>query len=472
MGPAPLPRKARVTERPVPGRPRAARGVAAYSVLATGQAVSLLGSRMTSFVLGVWVYQQTGSATAFALIYFFATIPEILLAPVAGALADRWNRRTALILGDGGAAVVTLAVLALVWTGRLEVVHVYVLAGLSSACQSLQFPALTASITLLVPKRHLTRANGALHLGFAVASLAGPLLAGFALERIGLRGVVLLDLASFLFAAGALGLVRIPSHRAERAEPGRGSALLREAWDGWAYIRRRPGLLALLALFAASNFTLGVLQVSLTPLVLSFASPAVLGTVLSAAGGGVAAGSLAVTAWGGPRRNVRSILLLLAAQGGVLFLGGLRPRAALIAGAAFAFTFCTPVVYACSQSLWQRKVEPAIQGRVFAMRRMVAWSFFPLAYLSAGPLVDRVFTPLLLPDGALADSIGRWIGVGPGRGIGLLFMLLGCLVLAAVALGASYRPLRRLEEDLPDHVGEDVGESLADAGGSGLRGEA
>lgn len=445
---------------------------AGYPFLASGQVVSLLGSHMTSFVLGVWVYQQSRSATAFALIYFFTTVPEILLAPVAGALVDRWNRRTALLVGDSGAALVTLVILALAWTGRLETFHIYVLAGLSSACQALQFPALTASITLLVPKRHLTRANGALHTGFAVAGLSAPLLAGFALESIGLRGVILLDLATFLFAVGALALVRVPSHRSEPGEARGLPALLREAWDGWLYLRERPGLLALLALFATLNFSMGVVQVSLTPLVLSFASAAVLGTVLSAAGGGVAAGGLLVTLWGGPKRSVRAILGLLAAQGGVLFLGGLRPRAVLIAGAAFAFTFCTPIIYASSQSLWQRKVEPAIQGRVFAIRRMVAWSFFPLAFLSAGPLVDRVFEPLLLPDGALAASAGRWIGVGPGRGVGLLFILLGCLALAAVAVGLSYRPLRGLEEDLPDRVGDDGVEALADAAAAELQGEA
>lgn len=447
-------------ERSSSGRTELA-GLGQFSILASGQVASVFGSHLTSFVLGVWVYQQNGSATAFSLIYFFAIVPEIVLAPVAGTLVDRWDRRKAMLLSDAGAGLISGVVLALAWTGRLEVGHIYVLTALASTCQSLQFPALTASTTLLVPKRHLIRANGVLELGFALVGLAGPAAAGFLLSSIGLEGVILIDLVTFVVAVVSLCLVRIPSHLAGGERSQEQPSVVREAREGWLYIQRRGGLMALLVLFAALNFTLGMVKVSITPLVLSFASAAVLGTVMSAAGGGLAAGSLTVTLWGGPKRAVRAILLFLGCQGGILFLGGVEPNAVLIAAAVFSFTYCTPIIYASSQSIWQRKVDPALQGRVFAMRRMVAWSSLPLSYLVAGPLVDEVFEPLLMPGGALAGSVGRWIGVGPGRGVGLLFMVLGCLALTIVALATMYTPLRRLEEELPDAIGEDEGQRLS-----------
>lgn len=433
-----------------------------FGVLALGQVISLFGSRLTSFVIGVWVYQQTGSATAFALIAFCAVVPEILLAPMAGSLVDRWDRRKALLLGDAGAGVASAVLVALAWTGTLEPIYVYVLTAFSSTCQSVQYPALTASTTLLVPKRHLARANSLMELGFALVALAAPALAGALLGTLGLAGVILIDLGTFAVALATLSLVKIPRPRPdEEAGPREGAgslrALVAEAWDGWSYVRRREGLLALLVFFAFLNFTMGIVQISLTPLVLSFASAAVLGTIMSAAGGGFAAGSVATAVWGGPRRKVASILALFAVQGAVLFLGGLQPSAALIAGAAFFYSFFTPIIYASTQAIWQSKVAPSIQGRVFAIRRMVAWSFMPFAYLVAGPLVDRVFGPALDEGGFLAGSVGRVIGVGPGRGVGLMFMVLGVVALALVVAGALFRPLRRLETELADAIDEDEG---------------
>lgn len=440
------------------------RRLAFFGVLAGGQVISLFGSRLTSFVIGVWVYQQTGSATAFSLIAFFAIVPEILLAPVAGSLVDRWDRRRALILGDAGAGVTSIVLVGLAWSGHLHPVYVYVLTAVASTCQSVQYPALTASTTLLVPKRHLARANSLMELGFALVALTAPAVAGALLGVVGLAGVLMIDLGTFAVALVTLALVKIPRPRpleeeAREAGPESGGfrKLLEEAWEGWQYVRQRKGLLALLFLFASVNFAMGIVQISLTPLVLSFASAAVLGTIMSAAGGGFAAGSALMAAWGGPQRKVAWILALFAVQGATLFLGGLQPSAALIAGAAFFFTFFTPIIYACTQAIWQSKVAPAIQGRVFAIRRMVAWSFMPLAYLVSGPLVDRVFGPLLEDHGALAGSVGRIIGVGPGRGVGLMFIVLGVLALALVVAGALFRPLRRLETDLADAIDEDEG---------------
>lgn len=439
-----------------------------FGALAGGQVVSLFGSRLTSFVIGVWVYQQTGSATAFSLIAFFAVVPEILLAPIAGSLVDRWDRRRALLLGDAGAGVTSVVLVGLAWTGDLHPVYVYVLTAVASACQSVQYPALTASTTLLVPKRHLARANSLMELGFALVALTAPAVAGALLGILGLAGVLLIDVGTFVVALITLNLVRIPRPRSlgedgtpageeEEEESGGFRKLLHEAWEGWQYVRRREGLLALLFLFASVNFAMGIVQISLTPLVLSFASAAVLGTIMSAAGGGFAVGSALMAAWGGPRNKVAWILALFAVQGATLFLGGLQPSAMLIAGAAFFFTFFTPIIYACTQAIWQSKVAPSIQGRVFAIRRMVAWSFMPLAYLVAGPLVDQVFGPLLEQGGLLAGSVGQVIGVGPGRGVGLMFIVLGLVALGLVVVGALFRPLRQLETDLPDAIEEDEG---------------
>lgn len=159
--------------------------------------------------------------------------------------------------------------------------------------------------------------------------------------------------------------------------------------------------------------------------------------------------------WGGPKRRMTGVFSFLVVAALILFLGGVKPSAALIAGAAFVYSFCGPFIGSCGQAIWQVKIAPEIQGRVFAIRRMVGGASVPVAYLIAGSLAEYVFEPLLAADGALAGSVGRVIGVGPGRGIGFLFMVLGILMLTAIAAGFAHRPLRRLEVELPDVVGDE-----------------
>jgi uncharacterized integral membrane protein len=278
------------------------------------------------------------------------------------------------------------------------------------------------------------------------------MLAGVLLGVIQVEGIILVDFVTFLFAVLTLSLVRVPRpETTEEGMAGQGS-LLREAAYGWQYIRARPGLLGLLLLFAATNFTSGIVQVLFTPLVLSFTTAAVLGTILSIGGLGFLGGSLTMSAWGGPKTRMYGIYIPLLLQGVVLFVAGFPPQATILATAAFLYFFSHPIINGSSQAIWQSKTAPDVQGRVFAVRRMIAWSSLPLAYLVAGPLADQVFEPLLANGGALASSVGQIIGTGEGRGIGLLYILLGILSIVATVLGSLYPRLRNVETELPDII--------------------
>lgn len=425
-------------------------GFRSFFIIWLGLAVSMLGSGLTGFALGVWVYQQTGSATLYALMGFCVVLPGIVLAPVAGALVDRWDRRKALVLSDLVAALCGGGIAVLLWSGRLEIWHLYVLQGLASTGMAWQWPAFSAMMTVLVPKQHLGRASGMLQFGVATSQILAPLLAGTFIGTLGLHGVILVDVGTFLFSLATLALVRSPPIPVSAQGAAARGRLLNEAREGWRFIRSRPGLQAMLFLFAATNFFLSILQVLITPLVLGFASAPVLGRVISVSGLGMLTGALVMSIWGGPSRRVYGILSFLTLQGAVLLLGGLRPDAVLVASAAFVFLFATPILDGCSQAIWQTKVPPDLHGRVFSVRRMIAGSTLPLAYLLAGPLADKVFEPLMAPGGLLASTAGQVLGTGKGRGIGLLFMVLGILVLGSVAAAARYPRLRRVEIELPD----------------------
>ncbi len=416
----------------------------AFTALCLGQMVSLFGSHLTSFALGVWMYQQTKSATNFALISFFAIMPEILLSPAAGAMVDRWDRRWLMVGGNFGAGIATFALVLLAVAGHLSPWSAYVIVGVSSAFQAVQYPALSASTPLLVPAQHLSRANGAVEFGNAMAMVAAPFTAALFLSAIGLKGIFTINVVTFACAVAALLLSRIPApvHGSGQRS---GIGWLHQAIEGWTYIRVHREFLGLLLLFAAINFAFGNVQVLLPPLVLSFATPMALGTVMSCAGAGLLTGSLVISILGAPRRKVSAILFLAFGQGLVLFLCVSRLSVPLVSGAAWLFSICTISIFVISQTIWQTQIPQEIQGRAFAIRRLISWSTLPLAYLSAGPLADKVFEPLLAPKGILAGSVGSLIGTGQGRGIALLFLLMGGLMIATVSVASFYRPFWELQ---------------------------
>jgi DHA3 family macrolide efflux protein-like MFS transporter len=427
-----------------------AAGLRSFMIIWLGQLVSLTGSRLTGFAIGVWIYQTTGSATQFAMMTLAAILPGILLAPLAGTVVDRWDRRRLLIVSDAGAGVCTAILGLLIWMGWLEIWHVYVLVLLGSVFDSVQTPAFSASIPLLVGKKQLGRAAAMNQVSSATARIISPLLAGVLLGPIGLAGIVAVDLATFAVAMLTLMVARMPQPpRSAEAQKAR-SSLKSEVLAGWTYLRQRPGLMSMLILFAAVNFALGSLQVLVAPMVLSFASAEVLGAVMSVASAGLLVGSLAMSAWGGPRRRISGIFVPMVLQAFILMVGGLRPNVYLIGAAAFLFLASFPFVTASSSAIWQSKIPSDLLGRAFAVQRIVAWSSLPLSYLIAGPLADHVFEPLLAPGGALAGSVGEVIGVGPGRGIALLFTLLGVFQLVVLALAYSNPRLRHLDEEVPD----------------------
>jgi hypothetical protein len=190
------------------------------------------------------------------------------------------------------------------------------------------------------------------------------------------------------------------------------------------------------------------------PLLLTLASAAAAGAVSSAVGFGMLVGSLGMSVWGGPRRRMHGIYVFTLVQGAALILAGWRPNLTLVTAAFFLFAVSLPLADSCGQVLWQSKTPVAMQGRIFAFRRFSMQVVAPLGILLAGPLADRVFEPAFAPGGALVASVGRVIGAGTGRGVAMLFVLMGVAILALDAAAVSSPRLRRLEEELPDEIAE------------------
>jgi MFS transporter, DHA3 family, macrolide efflux protein len=430
-----------------------------FLLIWVGQVVSLIGSDLTEFALGVWALEKTGSVTQFALISLFIYLPKIIVSPIAGALVDRWNRRFCMMLSDAVAGLMTIAITALVYTNSLEIWHIYVAVTIGSTFNALHWPAYAASTTQLVPKKHLARANGMIQASRAAAKLVGPTMAGILVSQIHIEGILLVDLASFLFAITVLIFVRIPQHDRVQSSLQQTKIRFNRIWQeissAWSYISGRQGLVCLLGFFSILSWTEGILQIVFWPLVLSFGTPQDLGFILSASGCGMLLGSLFMSTWGGPKRRVYGILSFVGLQGLILTIAGARAFPLLFAVCGFGYLFAAPIVVSCNQTIWQSKVPVELQGRVFALQQMLEKSLAIVAYVTTGPLIDNSLEPLMASDGTLANTIiGKLIGTGEGRGIALLLIMVGIINILSAIVAYQLPQLRRLEKDLPDAVSE------------------
>lgn len=423
-----------------------------------GQVLSLFGSSLTSFALGVWMYQTTGGVTRFALIMLCAALPGVLLGPVTGALVDRWPLRRVLLLSDTVAGLMTMVLALLFFTAQLRPWHAYVTTAIVSMASAFQQPAFAVLVSTVVPPQHLGRANGLIQLGLACAQLGAPLASAFLLAVVGLEGILLIDAGTFVLGVLPLFLLRIPERPASTTADEGPPSLLSLVREGGSYLRGTPGLLPLLLFLAGSNFITGVVEVLVTPLVLALADVKALGMLTTAGGVGLLVGSVVMSAWGGPRRQVHGVLLFQLTCGLSLVVVGFATSLPLLAAVSFAFFFGIPIINGASQSLLQRIVPLALRGRVFAFSAAITGMMLPLAYAISGPLADVVFEPALRPGGALVPLMGTLIGTGAGRGIALMFLLAGTLTVLLTGLAALHTPLRVLEAGPEVAPGPNAGE--------------
>lgn len=408
------------------------RGVRGYVVLLAGESISMLGSAVGWFALAWWAWKTYGSPAALASVQVAFFLPMMLVAPLAGAFVDRWERKRVLVLSNIGLGLLQLLTATLMLTGNLQLWMIYVLASFSSICAAFQHPALEASTRLMVPESQLGRANGLTQSAEAFTSLAGPLVGGLLVAFLPIGDLLLLDAASFSAAVVAALIVAIPQPPGWRSKavdnPPRGS-IWNDVRNGFGFIRNRPGLLALLTMFTTWNFLSAFVFVLLAPMATlywqydSLARPIadlmiflgaqpdqldaqVLGFMNFFFSGGMLIGGLIMTAWGGFRRRVLGVLLGMFIGGlaqvliGVPMLG-IAALGLLIVGLSF------PIANASSQSIWMSKTPPEVQGSVFAARRTIAQISAPVGTAIAGGLAEIAgFVPLIVVTGIVAAVIG------------------------------------------------------------------
>jgi DHA3 family macrolide efflux protein-like MFS transporter len=287
----------------------------------------------------------------------------------------------------------------------------------------------------------------------SISGIFGPVMAAALIAIIGIQGILIIDIITFIVAISCLFLVLIPNPpRTKEGLEGVGS-IWKESVYGFSYVYKRRPLLGLLFIFLLMNMISTFGFTVLAPMILARTSnnEVVLGGVQSAAAlGGVISGVILLV-WGGPTRKIRGLFTAMAAMCVAMVFVGLGREFFVWAGASFLFSFFTVVAVGCSDAFWQSKVVPDVQGRVFSARLMLAHIAIPLSTVMAGPAADRIFEPAMKEGGYLAPVLARIINTGTGSGMGLMFVLAGLAGVAIMVLGYQFRSIREANELLPDH---------------------
>ncbi|MGC8781172.1 MAG: MFS transporter [Anaerolineae bacterium] len=428
-------------------------GMRAFIIVWLGQIVSVLASTMSQFGLTIWMYQRTESATAMGLMQVAFITPFLLLSPFAGVMVDRYNRKLMMMVSDLAAVVATGGVFVLLALGRLEFWHLYLAAALNGIGNTFQWPAYSAAISTMVPKEQYGRANGLMSLIEAGPGVLAPLLAGALLPIIGLVGILTIDVLTFFLAIAALLIVHVPQPpRTAEGQQGRGN-VWHEAAYGFRYIFARPSLLGLQLIFFFGNLFFGIAYTVFSPMILARtgSDSVTFGVVQSAGAIGGVVGGVIMSAWGGFRRRVYGVLLgWLLSAGGLILTGSGRTPAHWLP-AVFLTAAVSPLVNTSNQAIWQAKVAPDVQGRVFSARRLIAWFTNPISPIIGGTLADFVLEPAMRGQTAPAALFGGLVGTGPGAGMGLLMVFCGMLSVLVPVIGYFVPAIRHAETILPDH---------------------
>lgn len=407
-----------------------------------GQMVSAIGSGLTAFSLGVYAFQKTGTASSYALMVLFAFLPAFLLNPVGGVLADRFDRRLLIVIGDLGAAAGLLFILAMMAFGTVDLWEIYLGVAISSIFVAVHTPAYKASVSDLVSPEQYANASGLIQLAGAAQFLVAPLIAGILMGYMEIKYILVIDVCTFLVAIAAVSFVRRKSGVV--AENAVKQKFFDELKEGFMATVAHKGVLLLIVITALILFYIGLLQTLFGPMVLAFADAKTLGIALSSCAVGMLVSSFFIGAFG-QKSRVTVLSFFLGLMGIFFALMGISTNIVLVVIPGFLFFFTLPFVNTSIEVLIRNNIDNAVQGRVWSFVSVITYLGSVLAYLCAGFLADHIFNPMFQTNGVLADSFGQTVGTGPGRGIGFMFFCSGlCVALLAIAVFRSGK-IRALE---------------------------
>lgn len=420
-----------------------------FKVLLAGVFISSIGSGLTDFGLAIYILNRTGSVSATGVFAVCAFLPAILLAPVGGVLADRYDRRLMMILGELFSGLALLICLVAVLSSHPSLVAICVGVGISSVFSALTEPAFKATITDLLSAADFARAGGMVQLAGSAKLLIAPAVAGLLLQVTPVSSLIILDMLTFFTTVLIIVFVRKGLVGRKRAVAN--LDFISEMSDGITAIRSKKGIMTMIAIMTITTFCLGFVQMLSKPLVLAIAGERELGILTTVIAMGMMAGSLIISIIKHPKSYVQMLSLGLLGCGVFFALIGISENLVLIAGFGFMMFAFMPAIQIGAEVLIRANLDNTVQGRAFGLIGLVTQMGYILAFIAAGILSDLIFEPFMLGSSKLAIQIGEIIGYGVGRGNALLIIITGIGLLVAGIVTARLKSVRTLEKKETTH---------------------
>ncbi len=410
-----------------------------FILLWIGEFISAIGSGLTSFGLGIYVYQLTGNATAMSLVTLLAFFPGLILGAPAGVLADRYDRRLLMLIGDSFSAIGILLILLCMLKGNTTLFIICIGVTISSIFSALMEPAYKATVSDLLSEDEYGKASGMVQIAGSSKYLIAPILAGLLLSIADIKLLLIIDICTFFVTVFTTTVVRkgLKTKKIEHKE-----SMLNDLMEGWRYLRSKRGIVILVIVVFFVDFFLGFIQVLSTPMILAYCNEATLGTMESVIACGMLVSSILIGVIGFKMHYHRMLWISLTLNGLAMFLYGMRENIIYVGITGFLFFATLPFANTGLECLIRRNLDDNVQGRVWGIIGLLSQSGCAIAYAISGPLADCVFVPLLMKNGALAGSVGTLYGTGKGRGVGLLISVSGILI---VIMGLIVRRLKAVK---------------------------
>lgn len=412
-----------------------------------GELISNIGSGMTAFALSVYIYEKTGSVSYVSLITLLSFMPSIILSPIGGLLADRYDRRLLMIIGDLFSGLGLVYILWSIQTGEKSIVPIFIGITFSSIFTSLLEPSYRATLTDILEEENYAKASGLIQVAGSAKYLISPVIAGIVLSVADIRVILLLDILTFITTCLMIFLVR-KSMNSETQNYKKDS--FKGLLEGLFIIKENRGVYFLVIIMFFVCFFMGFIQILIRPMILALSNVKTAGMMESICAVGLLIGSLWIGI-AGIKKNYSKILAVACFFCGIFMsMTGVNENLAIIGISTFLFFSTLPFMNSCADVLVRVSIPNELQGRVWGLISLITQMGTVAAYIISGVMADYVFEPMFNKNGILVENIGIIIGTGKGRGIGFMLILSGMGMLIMAIVIWKNREIREVSEKCVD----------------------
>lgn len=398
-----------------------------FMLLWSGEFISAIGSGLTSFGLSVYVFRQTGSAASMGLVTLLAFLPTLLFSVPAGVLADKYDRRLLMMIGDGFSALGIVYILTCMLQGEAKLYQICVGVFVSAVFSSLLEPSYRATVTDLLTKEEYSKASGLVSIAGSARYLISPVLAGILLAVSDIRLLFVIDISTFILTVISTAVVRkgIATKETENQ-----SGFFQSLTEGWRAIADRRGVLLLILVSSVMTCFMGAIQILSEPLILDFADSTTLGIVQTVCASGMLVSGLFLGMRGIKKGYVKVLAISLFLTGITMIGFGIRENIYIICLFGFLFFATLPFANNCLDYLVRTNIPDELQGRAWGVIGFLSQIGYVVAYGLAG---------------VAADGIASKLQIGVGRGAAGVVMTAGVLLSLTALFLYPIKSIRALE---------------------------